>query len=72
MTIEMNRVNGNLRYSNFIGNRHAKTDSEEYDIPNEGKFTAAVSLQIKNSLLKDIRVPKEQIKVTVEWKLNGN
>lgn len=72
MTIEMNRVNGNLRYSNFIGNRHAKTDSEEYDIPNEGKFTAAVSLQIKNSLLKDISIPKEQIKVTVEWKLNGN
>ena len=72
MIIEMNRVNGNLRYSNFIGNRHAKTDSEEYDILIEGKFTTAVSLQIKNSLLKDISIPKEQIKVTVEWKLNGN
>lgn len=68
MTFEMNRVNGNLRYSNFIGNGHAKTDSTEYDIPNGGKFMAVVALQIKNSLLKDLSIPKEKIKVTVGWK----
>jgi hypothetical protein len=67
MIFEMNRVNGNLRYSNFIGNGHAKTDSKEYDIPNGGKFTAVVALQIKNTLIKDLGVPKEKIKVTVEW-----
>lgn len=69
MTFEMKRINGNLRYSNFIGNGHAKTDSAEYDIPNEGMFTAVVSLQIKNSLLKDLSIPKEKIKVTVEWEI---
>ncbi|MHB8552958.1 MAG: hypothetical protein ACYDAO_05165 [Thermoplasmataceae archaeon] len=67
MTFEMNRVNGNLRYSIFTGNGQAKTDSTEYDIPNGGKFTAVVALQIKNTLLKDLSIPKEKIKVTVEW-----
>lgn len=67
MTFEMNRINRNLRYSNFIGNGHVNADNMEYDIPKGNMFTNVACLQIKNTLLKDLSIPKEKIKVTVEW-----
>jgi|ABOZ01.1.fsa_nt_gi hypothetical protein len=67
MTFEMKRINGKPGYSNFMGNGNAKTDSTEYDIPVGGKFRVGVALQIKNTLMKELDIPKERIKVTVEW-----